>query len=173
MVPEITVSGFVPLILLISGHWVLFLITCPLAGYLFYRYRICCFILLFYLSIICILLFIYLSIQMWSSIHSSIHPFILLSSIYQSIHISIYSTIYPSMHSSINPFRHRSIRPLIFPLIKTFVFYPFRYFTLPKSMIGIYDPAIIRNGNQLVDFQKEAFIKIGCHLIIFFICLYL
>ena len=40
-------------------------------------------------------------------------------------------------------------------------------------MIGIYDPAIIRNGNQLVDFQKEAFIKIGYHLIIFFICLYL
>lgn len=48
----------------------------------------------------------------------------------------------------------------------------FRYFNLPSSFIGLYDATVIRNGDHLVNFQKESFVKIGYHLIIFFASLY-
>lgn len=38
--------------------------------------------------------------------------------------------------------------------------------------MGIYDPTEIRNRGTLSKFQKEAFIKFGYHLVIFFITLY-
>ncbi|XP_019864253.1 PREDICTED: uncharacterized protein LOC100638501 [Amphimedon queenslandica] len=48
----------------------------------------------------------------------------------------------------------------------------YRYFNLRSSFIGLYDATVIRNGNQLINFQKESFVKIGYHLIIFFASLY-
>ena len=65
---------------------------------------------------------------------------------------------------------HMSI--LSVPLNYLSIYYS-RFLTIPKSMIGIYDPTTIRNGKQLVGFQKEAFAKIGFHLVVFFISLYL
>ena len=47
-----------------------------------------------------------------------------------------------------------------------------RYFTLGSSFIGLYDATVIRNGDHLINFQKESFVKIGWHLIIFFASLY-
>ena len=47
-----------------------------------------------------------------------------------------------------------------------------RYVTLSAGSIGIYDPTEIRNRGALSRFQKETFIKIGVHLVTFFISLY-
>ncbi|KAL5463385.1 hypothetical protein EMCRGX_G032278 [Ephydatia muelleri] len=47
-----------------------------------------------------------------------------------------------------------------------------RYLTLSGGSMGIYDPTEIRNRGTLSKFQKEAFIKFGYHLVIFFITLY-
>ena len=48
----------------------------------------------------------------------------------------------------------------------------FRYITLPPGSLGIYDPTEIRNRGMLARFQKEALVKIGYHVIVFFISLY-
>ena len=48
----------------------------------------------------------------------------------------------------------------------------FRYVTLPAGSIGVYDPTEIRNRGALGRFQKETFVKIGVHLVVFFISLY-
>ena len=53
-----------------------------------------------------------------------------------------------------------------------FVFVYVRYWSLPPGSMGVYDPTEIRNRGMLLRFQKEAFIKIGYHLIVFFILLY-
>ena len=37
VVPEILAAAFIPLILLLSWHWFLFLLSSPLAGYLTYK----------------------------------------------------------------------------------------------------------------------------------------
>lgn len=47
-----------------------------------------------------------------------------------------------------------------------------RYLTLSGGSMGIYDPTEIRNRGTLSKFQKEAFIKFGYHLVIFFVTLY-
>lgn len=47
-----------------------------------------------------------------------------------------------------------------------------RYMTLPPGSMGMYDPTEIRNRGMLLRFQKEAFVKIGYHLVVFFILLY-
>ena len=47
-----------------------------------------------------------------------------------------------------------------------------RYMTLPPGSMGMYDPTEIRNRGMLLRFQKEAFIKVGYHLVVFFVLLY-
>ena len=47
-----------------------------------------------------------------------------------------------------------------------------RYVTIPPGSMGLYDPTEIRNRGMLLRFQKEAFVKVGYHLLIFFILLY-
>ena len=38
--------------------------------------------------------------------------------------------------------------------------------------MGRYDPTEIHNKNVLKNFQKEAFVKLACYLILFFVYLY-
>ena len=54
---------------------------------------------------------------------------------------------------------------------KTFVFFQ-RYLNKPSGNVGIYDPAEIHNRSELKGFLKEAMIKLGFHLISFFLYLY-
>jgi len=44
--------------------------------------------------------------------------------------------------------------------------------TLRAGSMGVFDPTEIRNRGLLTYFQKEAFVKIGYHLVVFFISLY-
>ncbi|CAI8039369.1 Protein cornichon homolog 4 [Geodia barretti] len=83
VVPELVATAFIPIFLLLTLHWVVFLVTAPFAGYLIYRYM-----------------------------------------------------------------------------------------TLPPGSMGMYDPTEIRNRGMLLRFQKEAFIKVGYHLVVFFVLLY-
>lgn len=47
-----------------------------------------------------------------------------------------------------------------------------RYLNKPAGNMGIYDPAEIHNRSELKGFLKEAMVKLGFHLISFFIYLY-
>ena len=44
--------------------------------------------------------------------------------------------------------------------------------TLPPGSLGVFDPTEIRNRGMLSKLQTEAFLKIGYHLVVFFISLY-
>ncbi|XP_046848447.1 protein cornichon homolog 4-like [Xenia sp. Carnegie-2017] len=48
----------------------------------------------------------------------------------------------------------------------------YRYLNKPAGNMGIYDPAEIHNRSELKGFLKEAMVKLGFHLISFFIYLY-
>ena len=37
--------------------------------------------------------------------------------------------------------------------------------TIPPGDIGLYDPTVIRNRGHIAQFQREAYIKCGYHLI--------
>ena len=47
-----------------------------------------------------------------------------------------------------------------------------RYVRLPPDSMGMYDPTEIRNRGKLQHATKETFIKLGYHLVMFFIYLY-
>jgi hypothetical protein len=83
VLPEIVATAFIPVFLLLTWHWFVFLITCPYAAYLIHRYM-----------------------------------------------------------------------------------------TLPAWSMGVYHPTEIRNRGTLLRFQKGAFVKVGYHLVEFFILLY-
>ena len=50
--------------------------------------------------------------------------------------------------------------------------YDFRFFSKPSGYIGVYDPAEIHNRNQLKGYMQEAMVKLGYHLVFFFVYLY-
>lgn len=103
VLPELVATASIPVLLLLTWHWIVFLITCPFAAYLIYRYN---------------------------------------------------------MHG------------IQMRLIYSVTSCGCRYMTLPPGSMGMYDPTEIRNRGMLLRFQKEAFVKIGYHLVVFFILLY-
>ncbi|XP_020603433.1 protein cornichon homolog 4-like isoform X2 [Orbicella faveolata] len=48
----------------------------------------------------------------------------------------------------------------------------YRYVNKPAGNLGLYDPAEIHNRHELKAFLKEAMIKLGFHLVFFFLYLY-
>ncbi|XP_028398777.1 protein cornichon homolog 4-like [Dendronephthya gigantea] len=48
----------------------------------------------------------------------------------------------------------------------------YRYLNKPSGNVGIYDPAEIHNRSELKGFLKESMVKLGFHLISFFLYLY-
>uniref|UniRef100_A0A672G2P0 Cornichon family AMPA receptor auxiliary protein 4 n=1 Tax=Salarias fasciatus TaxID=181472 RepID=A0A672G2P0_SALFA len=48
----------------------------------------------------------------------------------------------------------------------------YRYAKVPMGNMGVYDPTEIHNRGQLKSHMKEAMIKLGYHLLCFFIYLY-
>ncbi|XP_067247861.1 protein cornichon homolog 4 isoform X2 [Chanodichthys erythropterus] len=48
----------------------------------------------------------------------------------------------------------------------------YRYVKVPMGNMGVYDPTEIHNRGQLKSHMKEAMIKLGFHLLCFFIYLY-
>ena len=48
----------------------------------------------------------------------------------------------------------------------------YRYVNKPSGNVGIYDPAEIHNRSELKGFLKESMVKLGFHLISFFLYLY-
>ncbi|XP_021361386.1 protein cornichon homolog 4-like isoform X1 [Mizuhopecten yessoensis] len=48
----------------------------------------------------------------------------------------------------------------------------YKYVTKPSGNIGLYDPTEIHNRHQLKTYLKENLIKLGSHLIFFFVFLY-
>ena len=48
----------------------------------------------------------------------------------------------------------------------------FRFINKPAGNLGLYDPAEIHNRNELRSFLKEAMVKLGYHLVFFFLYLY-
>ncbi|KAI0215212.1 cornichon-like protein 4 [Lamellibrachia satsuma] len=53
-----------------------------------------------------------------------------------------------------------------------FAWEAYRFFSKPSGYIGVYDPAEIHNRNQLKGYMQEAMVKLGYHLIFFFVYLY-
>ena len=60
----------------------------------------------------------------------------------------------------------------IYLLIKFFFVYFVRFVNKPAGNVGLYDPAEIHNRHELKGFLKEAMIKLGFHLVFFFLYLY-
>lgn len=50
--------------------------------------------------------------------------------------------------------------------------FPYRYLKVPMGNMGVFDPTEIHNRGQLKSHMKEAMIKLGYHLLCFFIYLY-
>ena len=50
--------------------------------------------------------------------------------------------------------------------------YDFRYINKPPGDVGLYDPAEIHNRSLLKFFLKESMVKLGFHLVFFFLYLY-
>ncbi|KAK2149302.1 hypothetical protein LSH36_455g00010 [Paralvinella palmiformis] len=48
----------------------------------------------------------------------------------------------------------------------------YRFLTVPSGYIGMYDPAEIHNRQLLKGYMRENIIKLGYHLLFFFIYLY-
>ncbi|XP_043543316.1 protein cornichon homolog 4 [Chiloscyllium plagiosum] len=48
----------------------------------------------------------------------------------------------------------------------------YRYLAVPCGNVGVFDPTEIHNRGQLKTHMKEAMIKLGFHLLCFFIYLY-
>ncbi|EDO40261.1 predicted protein [Nematostella vectensis] len=48
----------------------------------------------------------------------------------------------------------------------------YRYINKPVGNLGLYDPAEIHNRSQLKGFLKESMVKMGFHLVFFFLYLY-
>ena len=66
----------------------------------------------------------------------------------------------------------QNFQHLLFVLdLIVFVFFQ-RYLNKPSGNGGIYDPAEIHNRSELKGFLKEAMVKLGFHLISFFLYLY-
>lgn len=55
------------------------------------------------------------------------------------------------------------------PLLSWLIYSVFR---VPAGNMGKYDPTEIHNKNILKIFQREAFVKLACYLILFFVYLY-
>ncbi|NXU59428.1 CNIH4 protein, partial [Turnix velox] len=53
-----------------------------------------------------------------------------------------------------------------------FSFSIFRYIMVPSGNMGVFDPTEIHNRGQLKSHMKEAMIKLGFHLLCFFMYLY-
>lgn len=47
-----------------------------------------------------------------------------------------------------------------------------RYFNMPSGNVGVYDPTEIHNRSNLRSFQRDCYIKLGFHLLCFFVYLY-
>jgi hypothetical protein len=47
-----------------------------------------------------------------------------------------------------------------------------KYLNIPPGNVGLYDPTVIRNRGLLRQFQREAYVKIGYHLIECFVLIY-
>lgn len=61
---------------------------------------------------------------------------------------------------------------VIFVGLLLFFFKPFRYIMVPSGNMGVFDPTEIHNRGQLKSHMKEAMIKLGFHLLCFFMYLY-
>ena len=61
---------------------------------------------------------------------------------------------------------------VIFHFINMRCVFCFRYVNTPSGNIGVYDPAEIHNRHTLKGHMNVAMIKLGYHLIFFFIYLY-
>jgi len=48
----------------------------------------------------------------------------------------------------------------------------FRYLSKPSGNIGLYDPAEIHNRHQLSTYMTQCMVKLGFHLLFFFLYLY-
>lgn len=57
-------------------------------------------------------------------------------------------------------------------VIKHFSWNHFRYIMVPSGNMGVFDPTEIHNRGQLKSHMKEAMIKLGFHLLCFFMYLY-
>ena len=58
----------------------------------------------------------------------------------------------------------------LFPSVDNSFFH--RYVNKPAGNLGLYDPTEIHNRHELKAFLKEAMIKLGFHLVFFFLYLY-
>ena len=54
--------------------------------------------------------------------------------------------------------------------MSNFLFY--RFMNKPPGNVGLYDPAEIYNRHELRWFLKEAMVKLGFHVVFFFLYLY-
>ena len=64
----------------------------------------------------------------------------------------------------------KSTKKVVFPSTDNILFH--RYINKPAGNLGLYDPAEIHNRHELKAFVKEAMIKLGFHLVFFFLYLY-
>jgi len=48
----------------------------------------------------------------------------------------------------------------------------FKYFTKPKGNMGLFDPTEIHNQKHLKQYMRESLVRLGFHLVFFFIFLY-
>ena len=140
VLPEIIATSFIPVVLLISWHWFLFLLSAPLAGYLIHRLG-----------------------AILPSSHTLVRPQVVegwLKDWLESQSLNVPSSPFPLPLTSLS----HVFPPFSLPIT--------RYVMLTPGSLGVYDPTEIRNRGMLTNFTREAFIKIGYHLVMFFISLY-
>lgn len=211
VLPEIVASAVIPILLLLTWHWFLFLLTCPLSAYLVHRWASQHLVCSLYvhvdphvLRLLCRMalscsFFMLTHCQYIASVIVSFRCYMHLQLVEYLWHICIYcccqdakfticelydfivtefacSRVYSQAHNLLHGNRHPYIsKSVILHKLSVsilWLLYLFRYVTLPAGSIGVYDPTEIRNRGALGRFQKEAFIKIGVHLVGFFISLY-
>lgn len=140
VLPEIIATSFIPVVLLISWHWFLFLLSAPLAGYLIHRLG-----------------------AILPSSHTLVRPQVVegwLKDWLESQSLNVPSSPFPLPLTSLS----HVFPPFSLPIT--------RYVMLTPGSLGVYDATEIRNRGMLTNFTREAFIKIGYHLVMFFISLY-
>ena len=156
VLPEIIPQAILTILLLLTGHWFVFLIYGLCTVWIIYR-LVHLFMLLWDLFNTCFALLLEVKItQIW-----------IQWNIFYCTHVSILC----SGHMACSNIH---IVLLYKPRINIFtVLFVFRYMTKPTGNIGLYDPTEIHNRQQLKFHMKENLCKMGFHLVFFFVFLYL
>lgn len=148
VIPEMVGQCLSTMLMLVSMHWFIFLLNLPVAAWNIYRYRL-------------------------SFENKGLAPFFLFVVVIglQSSNLSLLGSgfVIFSLHPA-------AILKFVFWLFYS-VFLPpgvcvCRYLKVPMGNMGVFDPTEIHNRGQLKSHMKEAMIKLGYHLLCFFIYLY-